>query len=261
MGGKGSKGKKNKGDKDKKKKFVLKDFKKVGVDEVDGVFDSFYEILKGINELSENMEKADIDFLTLKDIEEIVKAGVAPTTAAIMQFVIDDLKKNKVEFELVIEGDNPGIEIKVKPEGYLAAAIDKIIALVKAVAKVAKEVPELANGFEELAKKIEEFDVKSMANGLGPMEIAKAVANFAHNAKISASAPKDVEELINTVKETINILKETFQGKPVSEEEKKEIGKKEKDLDESEKKVEKEEKKLEEKAEKAAEEANEEESE
>jgi len=188
-------------------------FKHVGITAEDEFWQALQAPLDTVNELSENLNKANESILALCEDEAFLAENCDKDVKHVMKFLKKQMKKSGKDFRVDIDdGGYIIIVYKEEPEGIVGKILMAIVHLVEAIKHIVEKVPELVKQIEELAKEVHEMPGKlkesATSGGMNPLEIAKAVKNTETNVKYALGAPKDIKELIVSVKDLAKTLKE-----------------------------------------------------
>jgi len=187
-------------------------FKEIGISAEDEFWQALQAPLDTVNELSENLNKANESILALCEDETFLAENCDKDVKNVMKFLKKQMKKSGKDFRVDIDdGGYIIIVYKEEPEGIVGKILMAIVHLVEAIKHIVEKVPELVEQIEELVKDVHEMPNKiqesATSGGLNPLQIAKAVKNTGTNVKYAAGAPKDIKELIVAVKELAKTLK------------------------------------------------------
>jgi len=211
----------NKGGKDKAKGAVkktlenleYKEFKTLGLSEIDSWFSSVAEVVDAVVELGGACDTANEGVLKLLEAKDIIDAGVEDKTVkGICQFMAKTTKAKGGTIS--IEG---GKLVVTSAEGCGAgwAIFDGVSKLVDALSTFVKEVPELYPKIEQFVEESKALPdkIQSEAQGLGnPMKVPGIVKNGSANIKVLGGVPQAMKDAVSSCTELLKTLKEAFES-------------------------------------------------
>lgn len=203
-------------------KLERKEFKKVEIEDVDGVFDSAQEACDNVTTASENIDNANGAIIALSELEELKDklADKAGDIKEVIKVLFADLKKNKITPVLNLAEDfsSMSIDFEAKPDGYIGKAIDAVKTLIEALQSLFEAVPKTMEDVQALVEKAKEFadpeKAKSMVAdaGITGMAALSAVRNMGANVKSLGGVPGEITALVTACKELLTTLKDAISG-------------------------------------------------
>ena len=197
----------------KAQKLELQETKIAAFDEA---FQKFEAPTNRLVEMQNNMNEADACINKLEEVEGTLGAKLkkAKIMKDKLEIIFDDLKANKVEFELE-EAEGGGIKLvpKGNTEGsQIGQAVEAILGLVEAGVAIITGVPPLIVEITELIQTVVDFPAKAKEEaqnaGLSGMDAMKAVKNTGTNLAQIQNVPTIANLCVATTKELFATLKE-----------------------------------------------------
>lgn len=204
------------GNGNKAQKLELQETKIAAFDEA---FQKFEAPTNRLVEMQNNMDEADACINKLEEVEGTLGAQLkkAKTMKDKLRMIFDDLKANKVEFELE-EAEGGGIKLvpKGNTEGsQIGQAVEAILGLVEAGVGIITGVPPIVVEMTELIQTVVDFPARAKDEaknaGLSGMDAIKAVKNTTNNLLQIQSVPDIANLCVSATKELFTTLKELCQ--------------------------------------------------
>jgi len=196
-------------------KLEWKEFKKTGVEAVDGWLEKVAGVVNTVKELGEACDLANEGILELYEVKEMIDENVEEKNVKnVLKYMVKTSKEK--DFEIKVKCDDEGIEIEISAEGYGAGwkFFDAVVKLCIALSKFIKESPELVEKIEEFVKESQELPDKLKEALEGQtLQLAAATPKLLHNTKNLAAIPNVLKEAIENARKLTLTLKDIFEGK------------------------------------------------
>jgi len=189
-----------------------KDFKKLGLPDIDSWFDSVAEIVNTVADLGEACDTAQEGIMKCLEATEMIEAGVEDKTVkGVVKYMV---KTTKAKGGTITFSGNKLVVTGAEGCGPGWLIFDGVNKLVEALITFIKEIPELYPKIETFVQETAALPdkIQSAAAGLGnPMKIPGIVKNGATNIKILGSVPGVMKSSVESCKSLMETIKDAIE--------------------------------------------------